>query len=913
MSDLEDERDLDLEEDDDAQDGDRDDEASQPPPEEDADEAPQRRGRKGQGRGRGKRLNLVNDFGKSRGFAKDGKKYCAPCGKWLPLSSFPAGSAQCGEDRKAIQNLASLSKKQGQEDWWQETVADVKKLKAVVKAYKALKPPPGKKLKEFVILQYIEERRRESAVLYDGVLEMMTLRGYMAWMAKPKNGGLDAETATTQWREKFNAPGAITDKKGDHPRFRDRVAISTKDLVVFRDADIKAQSYLLKDKESKNVDQAEIDKAELRLNRERQLKVSSDRSRTDQAGTMITAAEAAGTEGAFSADGKIAVQVGDVRNLIEDDADNDQMEDEGHDGDSNSTPSKTRKRDEESNPASGSKPGKKPKREAWFDRDGAVTSALRSHSQWLSTTKATISSTIKDLTGTLSNVTLDVKEEVRNETRLAKSRLSALKLVISEKASGESGAPDAPATPDVADASTKTASDQPAAAKPDPAGPDQGKPTEAEAGVAKAAEAAQQAQAAEAGQQAQKGAEDSASTVQKFAVDNDAKKALRKYIAQFSDPNSQKVLGSAPPCRSYQSLILFSEFEAYLGKFEQIEKKDDIVQLQQEMKAFKTAYSDLISMAKAANKRLEAAIDGVGKRKAAAATEASTSGKGKGKRARAAKKAEQPAAATAFVDQPNGVAADIASVVVKEDGSLASGLDVSVPAILRLEAAHFKREDIASIKASTLPHLEAKFKNDPARLASGRSQRSLPQEQEKSISDLIFKCFPEGHILAREKLTDKINKEVLVPAAFVVAKDQVTASAEAGHLPTCRVGMSGTRSVVAVRSLALLDYLTKSGTGGNKATLSAAYQWLKSTSVQAAKSFIESTEEKVGAQDVLYLPEGWMFYEKIMGKSNFLGVRLQFLSLKSLQHLEKINSYLLALGKPNAALQSAVDCLSLAE
>ena len=321
-------------------------------------------------------------------------------------------------------------------------------------------------------------------------------------------------------------------------------------------------------------------------------------------------------------------------------------------------------------------------------------------------------------------------------------------------------------------------------------------------------------------------------------------------------------------------------------------------------------------MAKAANKRLEAAIDGVQKKKKEEKEQEGA--KGRGKRARGSKKAAEPAA-VAFAEQPSGIAADIGSVVVKADGTLASELDVSAPAILRLEASHFTQENIAAIKATTLPSLEVKFKNDPAKLASGRSQRSLPSEQEKQISDLILKCFPKDHVLAREKLTEKVNKEILVPAAFVVAKDQVTTSAEAGHLATCRVGMGGTRCVVCVRSLALLDYLTKTGTGGGKATLPAAYQWLKSASVAAAKSFTESTDDKVlfhatvGAQDVLYLPEGWMFYEKITSKSNFLGVRLQFLSLKGFQHLEQINSYLLALGKPNATLQSAVDCLSLAE
>ena len=125
---------------------------------------PQRKG-KGKAKAKSKAKGLVNDMGKVRGRVKDGKKFCPACGKWLPISDFPAGSGQCGDNRKVIQNLGYAAKAQGQDEWWEETRRDPAKLKKVVAAYKARQPVAGKKRKEtFVILEYIEERRKETAV-----------------------------------------------------------------------------------------------------------------------------------------------------------------------------------------------------------------------------------------------------------------------------------------------------------------------------------------------------------------------------------------------------------------------------------------------------------------------------------------------------------------------------------------------------------------------------------------------------------------------------------------------------------------------------------------------------------------------------------------------------------------------------
>ena len=134
--------------------------------------------------------------------------------------------------------------------------------------------------------------------------------------------------------------------------------------------------------------------------------------------------------------------------------------------------------------------------------------------------------------------------------------------------------------------------------------------------------------------------------------------------------------------------------------------------------------------------------------------------------------------------------------------------------------------------------LSRKFKNDPARTSTGRSQRALPADQKSSIVEFVHKLFPEGHILDSAKIPDKIKNEQLVPAAFIVAKSWVTASAEAGHLPTCRIGFGGTRAVVAVHTSSLLEHVSQGG--GGKADLARCYQWLKSASKEAAKAFVDA-------------------------------------------------------------------------
>ena len=89
-------------------------------------------------------------------------------------------------------------------------------------------------------LQYISAEDREitqdTSVTMDGVgvYEMMHKAHYIAWMAKPKNGMVDADTAAQQWQQHYDKLGAITDFLGPNAKYNERVAIKKSDLVKFR-------------------------------------------------------------------------------------------------------------------------------------------------------------------------------------------------------------------------------------------------------------------------------------------------------------------------------------------------------------------------------------------------------------------------------------------------------------------------------------------------------------------------------------------------------------------------------------------------------------------------------------------------------------------------------------------------------
>lgn len=101
------------------------------------------------------------------------------------------------------------------------------------------------------------------------------------------------------------------------------------------------------------------------------------------------------------------------------------------------------------------------------------------------------------------------------------------------------------------------------------------------------------------------------STVKRFvASSGGAEKALKRYISSFGEHGNQaNDLGTRPPTRSYRSLrilpLLLQEFEK---KARAIHAKHEVPQITAQMKPYKNAIKDLVTMAKAAVARCESAV-----------------------------------------------------------------------------------------------------------------------------------------------------------------------------------------------------------------------------------------------------------------------------------------------------------------
>ena len=237
------------------------------------------------------KVGIADGSGKGRKKVSNGKKFCPAHNKMEPIENFPQGSGQCGEGRKIVQNLRNAAKAQDQMPWFESIARDPKKLAKAVHAYQVRcpPPPPNKRRASFATLKYVEEVKQEQAVIYDGILEMMSLPHFVCWMGKPKNGSMDPLQAASQWKAKFDEEGATTDKLGANAKHKDRVAIKKTDVIKLRDQHRKSTGYQLLSKEQKNPSAETIDKAEVIMQTGPHYEAASSRSQMDMARAMAGA------------------------------------------------------------------------------------------------------------------------------------------------------------------------------------------------------------------------------------------------------------------------------------------------------------------------------------------------------------------------------------------------------------------------------------------------------------------------------------------------------------------------------------------------------------------------------------------------------------------------------------------------
>ena len=268
----------------------------------------------------------------------------------------------------------------------------------------------------------------------------------------------------------------------------------------------------------------------------------------------------------------------------------------------------------------------------------------------------------------------------------------------------------------------------------------------------------------------------------KNIVSGTEEKALAKYIAGFGT-GSTPALGQAPPCRSYRNLVCLSHLKKTIPDLEACTRKEDVARVQGQIKVFKNAYADLITMTKSAVLRFTNALN--------EAQKAQVAGEALKKDAAGKRRGRQPAATLApnvlFVDSADQIAEAIKSINVAQDGKHQNAdLDVKLPIIFRLAADTFEKGVLKSAVEAVNKFGEG-FKTDAARTDTGRSQKQMATDLQTIVASFFRGLLPEGHVMPVDKLTAVVVPTTVV-TSFAVAKGNVSCSAEYSQVASLRCG-----------------------------------------------------------------------------------------------------------------------------
>lgn len=185
---------------------------------------------------------------------------------------------------------------------------------------------------------------------------MMDIRQFCSWMAKPKNGSMDADDAKAKFNALCAETNSVIDESGSWEKNRLRVGVRKADVVIHRDQEVRGRAFQMKDKDIKNATAEDIDKLESRVQRGSSARGASALSRAELAKAMIKGSQAAqGTNdlgpnvfagGGFSAEAKANLSIGSIRDLDSEEAsaEGEPEDDDDEPNVDSETPSK-RKRD----------------------------------------------------------------------------------------------------------------------------------------------------------------------------------------------------------------------------------------------------------------------------------------------------------------------------------------------------------------------------------------------------------------------------------------------------------------------------------------------------------------------------------------------------------------------------------------
>ena len=200
-----------------------------------------------------------------------------------------------------------------------------------------------------------------------------------------------------------------------------------------------------------------------------------------------------------------------------------------------------------------------------------------------------------------------------------------------------------------------------------------------------------------------------------------------------------------------------------------MQSKEEISNIKEEFKPFRTALTDLLSMSKSAAQRLEHCVKSATTDKE---KECKTAGAAQTKKiGRPGKAVSEKLAKNAAIEWAMSTFKAVSCSVLGSDGKVelpSGGLNLKLPLIIRIP--NFSGTEFKSL-VDHMGGVLQKFKGSPEHAEPGRTHKKLPDVISKPLSDFLLLLLPDEHIVDQYKMNEALIKD-LTMTCFGVASEK---------------------------------------------------------------------------------------------------------------------------------------------
>ena len=370
-------------------------------------------------------------------------------------------------------------------------------------------------------------------------------------------------------------------------------------------------------------------------------------------------------------------------------------------------------------------------------------------------------------------------------------------------------------------------------------------------------------------------------------------KRLMAYLATFREKaDGSSVVGVSPPCRSYKNLITLNDYDSHFAALEKAKSPDMLTQSIENLKPFKSALNELVTLSRGALLSLERAL-------------------------RAAAKQEESRKAGC---KPNSKEAkQAANVGIKLLWDRACEQGTVVARIQWAENTGLTKLEEPVIFMSLMPELfeegkqavdsfAKKFARSELKDSDGRAERAVKGNVRTLLHKTIDTTFLPDSIVKQGLMHPEVG-----PCAWGTAANQETVYTERGRLPALRVQFIGTRSVILVDSQDLRQFMEdKSLTTITPDSMSNFLKTMSKTTIDEYMQKYKIRQCTIGPGECLATPFDVMICERVHNK-DIVGLRASVWLKKDGAMMEAVKQWHVAVRKPNKILSTACEILAAEE